>query len=54
MVADLGNEASWENAADGCQYVIHTASPTPFTNAKTEDDFVIPAVNGVLLCNACC
>ncbi|MNK21080.1 3 beta-hydroxysteroid dehydrogenase/Delta 5--_4-isomerase [compost metagenome] len=48
VLADLGNEASWENAADGCQYVIHTASPTPFTNAKTEDDFVIPAVNGVL------
>jgi dihydroflavonol-4-reductase len=48
VVADLQDEASWQSAVDGCQYVIHTASPTPFTNAKTEDDFVIPAVNGVL------
>lgn len=46
--ADLGNETSWEKAAEGCQYVIHTASPTPNTDAKTEDDFVIPAKNGVL------
>lgn len=46
--ADLQNEASWEKAVEGCQYVIHTASPTPHTEAKTEDDFVIPARNGVL------
>lgn len=46
--ADLDNEASWVQAAEGCQYVIHVASPTPFTNARTEDDFVIPARNGVL------
>ncbi|MGH1517533.1 SDR family oxidoreductase [Chryseobacterium sp. JK1] len=46
--ADLENETSWEKAAEGCQYVIHTASPTPHTDAKTEDDFVIPAKNGVL------
>ena len=46
--ADLENEASWEKAVEGCQYVIHTASPTPHTDAKTEADFVIPAKNGVL------
>ncbi|WP_440793250.1 SDR family oxidoreductase [Pedobacter sp. 22226] len=46
--AELSNEKSWENAAQGCQYVIHTASPTPNTDAKTDDDFVKPAVNGVL------
>ncbi|REC61521.1 aldehyde reductase [Chryseobacterium pennae] len=46
--ADLQNEASWDKAAEGCQYVMHTASPTPNTDAKTEDDFVIPAKNGVL------
>jgi len=46
--ADLADEASWEKAAEGCQYVIHPASPTPNTDAKTEDDFVIPAKNGVL------
>ncbi|RLJ32902.1 dihydroflavonol-4-reductase [Chryseobacterium sp. 7] len=47
-VADLENETSWEKAVEGCQYIIHTASPTPHTNAKTEEDFVIPAKNGVL------
>lgn len=46
--ADLENEANWEKAVAGCQYVIHVASPTPYTNATTEDDFVIPAKNGVL------
>ncbi|GAB4018912.1 aldehyde reductase [Spirosoma migulaei] len=46
--ADLENESSWEKAIIGCQYVIHVASPTPLTEAKTDDDFVIPAKNGVL------
>jgi dihydroflavonol-4-reductase len=46
--ADLQNESSWEKAVEGCQYVIHVASPTPHTDARTEDDFVIPAKNGVL------
>ncbi|QDK81110.1 aldehyde reductase [Spirosoma sp. KCTC 42546] len=46
--ADLENESSWEKAIVGCQYVIHVASPTPLTEAKTDDDFVIPAKNGVL------
>ncbi|AQX07678.1 SDR family oxidoreductase [Elizabethkingia ursingii] len=46
--ADLGNESCWEEAVKGCNYVIHVASPTPFTDAATEDDFVIPARNGVL------
>ncbi|WP_197933070.1 NAD(P)H-binding protein [Spirosoma aureum] len=46
--ADLQNESSWEKAIESCQYVIHVASPTPYTEAKTEDDFVIPAKNGVL------
>jgi dihydroflavonol-4-reductase len=46
--ADLQDEASWVKAVEGCQYVIHVASPTPHTDAKTEDDFVIPARNGVL------
>ncbi|MBO9562508.1 MAG: aldehyde reductase [Niastella sp.] len=46
--ADLQDKASWVKAIEGCQYVIHVASPTPHTDAKTEDDFVIPARNGVL------
>lgn len=46
--AELSHEESWENAVKGCQYVIHTASPTPNTDAQTADDFVKPAVDGVL------
>ncbi|MDJ1479889.1 aldehyde reductase [Cytophagaceae bacterium YF14B1] len=46
--ANLNNESSWDAAVSGCSYVIHTASPTPNTDAKTDDDFVIPARNGVL------
>lgn len=47
-IADLENEAGWDQAVAGCRYVIHVASPTPHTDAATEDDFVIPATNGVL------
>ena len=46
--AHLEDEVSWNNAVKDCTYVIHTASPTPITDAKTDDDFVIPACNGVL------
>lgn len=46
--ADLSDAKSWTAAAQGCTYIIHLASPTPQPGAKTEVDFVIPAVNGVL------
>ena len=46
--ANLSNPQGWTVAAQGCAYVIHPASPTPKPDAKTEADFVVPAVNGVL------
>jgi len=46
--ADLSQESGWIEAARGCTYIIHPASPTPNVNAKHEDEFIIPAVNGVL------
>ncbi|WP_217603309.1 aldehyde reductase [Chitinophaga sp. GbtcB8] len=46
--ADLSQENRWKEAAQGCTYVIHPASPTPNFNAKHEDEFILPAVNGVL------
>ena len=46
--ANLSNSQGWTDAAQGCAYVIHPASPTPKPDAKTEADFVVPAVNGVL------
>ena len=29
IAADLGNDAGWAEAAEGCTYVLHGASPTP-------------------------
>ncbi|SHN09420.1 NAD-dependent epimerase/dehydratase family protein [Chitinophaga sp. CF418] len=46
--ADLSHERGWKEAAEGCSYIIHPASPTPNPAAKHEDEFIIPAVNGVL------
>jgi len=46
--ADLSKEGGWAAAVSGCDYVIHPASPTPNPAARHEDEFVVPAVNGVL------
>lgn len=46
--ADLSQETGWLEAAKGCTYIIHPASPTPNPAAKHEDEYIIPAVNGVL------
>jgi dihydroflavonol-4-reductase len=45
---NLSQESGWADAARGCTYIIHPASPTPNPAAKHEDEFIIPAVNGVL------
>ncbi|SEL74726.1 dihydroflavonol-4-reductase [Chitinophaga rupis] len=46
--ADLSRENGWAEAAQGCTYVIHCASPTPRPDARHEDEFILPAVNGTL------
>ena len=46
--ADLFDETAWKPAAVGCRYVIHPASPTPNFIAKHEDEYIVPAVNGLL------
>lgn len=48
VVADLAADAGWKAAVAGCEYVIHPASPTPAVQARTDDDFIIPARDGVL------
>ncbi|QQP95329.1 SDR family oxidoreductase [Lysobacter enzymogenes] len=48
VVADLGNDAGWAEAAAGCAYVLHGASPTPTGEQANEDDWVRPAVDGNL------
>ncbi len=46
--ADLGADAGWSDAALGCSFVMHGASPTPSGSQTREADWVKPAVDGVL------
>ncbi len=46
--ADLCQDDGWAQAATGCDYVIHTASPFPAGLPKREDDLVLPARDGAL------
>jgi len=47
-VADLGSDAGWAEAAAGCTYAFHGASPTPSGSQVTEEEWVRPAVDGNL------
>lgn len=46
--ADLTADAGWPEAAQGCAYVHHVASPVPAANPKNDDELVIPARDGAL------
>jgi dihydroflavonol-4-reductase len=46
--ADLGADAGWTEAAAGCTYVQHVASPLPSSNPKSDDELVIPARDGAM------
>jgi dihydroflavonol-4-reductase len=44
--ADLMQDAGWDRAAQGCESVLHVASPFPLFEPKHEDELIIPAVQG--------
>lgn len=46
--ADLQNDQGWNQAAEGCDYVLHVASPFPATIPKHEDELIVPAREGTL------
>lgn len=46
--AVLEHDAGWPEAAAGCAFVLHGASPTPSGAHATEDDWIRPAVEGNL------
>jgi len=48
VTADLTADRGWTEAASGCAYVIHGASPTPSGNQVREQDWIEPAVQGNL------
>ena len=46
--ADLGADAGWAEAARGCQFVQHIASPIPAVHPKDEMELIRPARDGAL------
>ena len=48
VAADLNDDAGWPAAANGCDYVLHVASPLPLANPKSDDELVRPARDGAL------
>ena len=46
--ANLLDESCWEAVIQGCDYVLHMASPFPAANPKHEDELIKPAVDGTL------
>lgn len=48
IAADLEKDAGWSEAATGCEYVLHVASPMPPYAPKHEDELIVPAREGAL------
>lgn len=47
-VADLKSDVGWAEAVQGCDYVLHVASPLPPAIPKHEDELIVPAREGTL------
>jgi nucleoside-diphosphate-sugar epimerase len=48
LAADLLDDAGWGDAAGGCDYVLHVASPFPPVQPKDPDELIVPAREGTL------
>jgi len=48
VAADLTRDNGWPEAAGGCEYVLHVASPIPATVPRDENELIVPAVEGTL------
>jgi nucleoside-diphosphate-sugar epimerase len=46
--ADLRSDDHWEKLVDGCDYVLHVASPFPPKQPKDPDELIVPARDGTL------
>ncbi len=46
--ADLLRDEGWEEAVDGCDHVLHVASPFPPAQPKDPDELIVPARDGTL------
>jgi dihydroflavonol-4-reductase len=48
FAADLNSDDGWEQAVQGCDYVLHVASPFPLAQPKDPDELIVPAREGTL------
>ena len=48
LAADLEDDAGWSQAVEGCEYVLHVASPFPPVQPKDPDELIVPAREGTL------
>ncbi len=48
LAADLSSDDGWEQAVDGCDYVMHVASPFPPVQPRDPDELIVPAREGTL------
>jgi dihydroflavonol-4-reductase len=46
--ADLLQDSGWDTVLQGCESVLHVASPFPLLEPKNEDELILPAVQGTL------
>jgi nucleoside-diphosphate-sugar epimerase len=44
--AELTSDAGWDAATDGCDYVLHVASPLGVAEPKNPDELIVPARDG--------
>jgi dihydroflavonol-4-reductase len=48
FAADLTSDKGWDQAVDGCDYVLHVASPFPSREPEDENEIIMPARDGAL------
>jgi len=48
LAADLTGDEGWREAIEGCEYVLHVASPFPSKQPKDPDELIVPAREGTL------
>jgi nucleoside-diphosphate-sugar epimerase len=48
FAADLTEDDGWDEAARGCDFVLHVASPFPPKQPKDPDELIVPARDGTL------
>ncbi len=46
--AELMSDDHWDNAIEGCDYVLHVASPFPPKQPKDPDELIVPAREGTV------